>query len=168
MDAADYSSSPAIPAPSSIASPWQSSFHATVPFPLHRVWEITGDFIGVHKWAPSVVSRCTLLEGAANTVGCLRRCDGADGHFLGKEVLLEISQENHLHKYRVEDSIIPGLTGYVSTFQVSDAGNSVTSVAWSYEVPPIASSSPADFRDMIFGYYQRCIEDLEKCLSAEC
>eukprot|EP00250_Pteridium_aquilinum_P001499 c11695_g1_i1 orf=75-560(+) len=153
--------------------PWQGNFEAVVEAPISRVWEVTSDFSGIHKWAPSVVSACTLLRGKNNEVGCLRRCDGADGGFLGTETLLTMEDASHRYSYRVEESRIPGLPGYISTFHLtpcfiqghsSDDPLSYTHIAWSYQVPPIPSSSPQAFQTLIFDFYRLCISDLENFL----
>lgn len=171
---------------------WRASFEAVVAAPIDRVWEATGDFAGIHRWAPSVVSACALLGGQPNTIGCVRRCDGADGGFLGIERLLEMDESHHRYKYIVQDSIIPGLAGYISTFQLTNhhpkhapnaaaaapappphdddhvldpAHGIATRITWSYQIPPIASSSPQDFQALIFGYYHQCITDLHKYLT---
>ncbi|KAH7277217.1 hypothetical protein KP509_39G040400 [Ceratopteris richardii] len=94
---------------------------------LEAVWLITGDFVRADKWAPSVVESCSLVEGEANSPGCVRKVvvhPSAPGQpsTMAMEKLLDIDHEHHRYSY----GILPGgtlpvfchLDNYISTFQI--------------------------------------------------
>ena len=97
--------------------------------PIDRVWAVIRDFNGLPTWNPAVIE--SEIEGGrpADSVGCVRAFQLADGGFL-REQLLAFSDLDHTCTYNILESPMP-LTGYTATLRalpVTDGGR--TYVEW--------------------------------------
>lgn len=155
-----------------VSRPWVASFEWTVPASLPTVWCLTGDFSAMEKWAPSLVSRSTIVDGAPQQPGCVRSVEAPPGAIDSSSVhaeerLLEMNFQKFTYKYEIVKCTVPFMVGYVATFQLADAGGDSTKVLWSYEAAPITGYEEVGFQSLMQAVYEGCIADLKKALSID-
>lgn len=92
-----------------------------------RVWNVVGDFIGLHLWHPGVKGT-TLLEGTNREPLAVRQLDLSEGRWLISE-LLEWDDEQHTLRYRILKSPLP-IVNYVATYAVKPAPNGGSTFVW--------------------------------------
>lgn len=119
---------------------WQGGLRARMAIKASKVWEMVGDFCGIHMWAPSLES-CKLVQGHPNEEGCVRYCEGKRKSPQGepmwvKEELLILDCEKLLQSYKVIDSNMD-LQGYSATIRVLECENDCAEIEWFFELNPI-------------------------------
>lgn len=154
---------------------WRKSFQWIIPAPREDVWAITGDFVRIDKWAPSLVAKSVLAEGIAQQPGCLRYVEGHKDPSLGGsanlyafERLLEMDADNYRYKYRVEamcSRILQEVfVEYTSTVQLVRGEGNCTRLLWSYEVSPAAGIAETLHNVVVQWLYETAVADLKKQL----
>eukprot|EP00250_Pteridium_aquilinum_P009787 c18936_g1_i1 orf=372-968(+) len=149
-----------------------------------EVWEVTGDFLGVARWATSLVESCELIEGEAHKPGCVRRVlvypqAPGEASTFALEKLLEMDALHHRYSYTIlGGSTLPGFSlmqDYVSTFKLSslrlvypsaeiDQENG-TLLHWSFVCRPVSTLSEEETHNIAFSLYQAAVNDLKARLS---
>eukprot|EP00250_Pteridium_aquilinum_P020200 c2473_g1_i1 orf=328-819(-) len=148
---------------------WRESFEWEIEFPLQAVWELTSDFVNIHKWAPSLLANSSLVEGCPQKPGCVRLVQShpQPSPTQAYEKLLEIDHLTHKLTYFIFDSSLPFLDGLTPTFQLVEASPTSTKVVWSYEIAPIPGFDQSALRNFILSnLYEVCISDLKNILSS--
>ncbi|MFO1266765.1 MAG: SRPBCC family protein [Rubrivivax sp.] len=92
-----------------------------------RVWNVVGDFTGLHRWHPGVKGT-TLLEGTNRKPPAVRQLDLGEGQWLISE-LLEWNGKQHTLRYRILKSPLP-IVNYVATYAVKPAPNGGSTFVW--------------------------------------
>jgi mxaD protein len=99
----------------------------TINAPVERVWDVAGDFVGVHRWL-TVIPSSKLVLGKNREVGCVRELTRANGTKV-QERLIEYDPWNMTFTYTYVGGQ-PLVSDYFATMVVKDAGDGRTRVDW--------------------------------------
>ncbi|CAM6016938.1 unnamed protein product [Sphagnum balticum] len=139
---------------------WSGGVELTLECPVKSAWALQSDFVGLHKWVPTV-RKCELVEGENKKVGCLRYCKGTSWVY---ERLLEFDDHNMYMSYRMESNhfVFPkGFQGYVSKVRLRDGGEGKTFVSWTYSVNPVFSQTEEQLTKFMTAFYTNTLKHLE-------
>jgi Polyketide cyclase / dehydrase and lipid transport len=92
-----------------------------------EVWEVAGDFVGLDRWYPPVVSSKRIL-GKNRAEGCVREITRANGTKV-EEKLIEYDDAAMTMTYTYAGGQ-PISSDYFATLTVTDAGNGKSKVVW--------------------------------------
>ncbi|MCO5558359.1 hypothetical protein L7F22_011940 [Adiantum nelumboides] len=164
---------------------WRDRMECTVGYPIERVWELAGNFMGMHKWATSFFTNTTLVEGEPQRAGCVRCLEGRpaagqnmkdeEGGHHGQqqqrprsvERLLAMDEQAHKFSFVVlESQAAPIYEGLVGTFQLLPKGPLSTTALWSYEIAPVPTVSALSFFHSLKFIFGLLIDDLIQALSS--
>jgi mxaD protein len=98
--------------------------------PPEKVWEVVGDFAGLHRWHPAVKG-VTLLEGTNRVPMAVRELDLGDGQWLISE-LLDWDGNARRMRYRILKSALP-LVNFVSAYTVEPTNSGGSVFTWKTE-----------------------------------
>ena len=145
------------------------------------VWEVAGDFVGLDRWYPFIVSSRRVL-GTNRQVGCIRELTRSNGTKVS--CIRELTRSNGT---KVEEKLIdynpwkytltytyaggqPLTSDYFATLTIKDAGAGKSLVEWkarfkrlSYwtdEAPP--GQEDATLVKLLTGAYQKGLENLKR------
>jgi hypothetical protein len=89
---------------------------AVINAPTDKVWKLTRDFNGLHRWHPLIATSEIENGWPADRVGCVRRFTRkADGGLL-REQLLSLADDKHELTYNILLSPMP-VANYVATMR---------------------------------------------------
>ncbi len=127
----------------------------TINAPANRVWETVSAFSGIERFLPLIAKSTAVGSG----VGATRTCELPDGAQL-HERLEKLDDQSRSLTYSIVESPLP-IENYLSTIEVSDAGDGKSTVTWSSTFDAPADQEPA-MLEMLSGAYASGIDGLEK------
>ena len=104
---------------------------SVVNAPADAVWDTIRDFNGLPTWLPPVAASEIRGGGPSDQPGCVRVLTLGDGAQV-VETLLELSDENRSHTYKIIESPL-GVSNYVATLSVTPADGNRSNVQWAAE-----------------------------------
>ena len=138
------------------------------PFPARQVWQLTGEFSGLHKWLPGVTSCEVSGEGARDAGGdAERRVTLADGSITRES--LESLDDNHCsYSYRIlEAKGFDADSAYIGRFRIEPIAEAQCRIYWSAEftVPEqLPEEKVHKIRDRVTQMYQFFLAHLNTVL----
>ena len=131
------------------------------------VWEVAGDFVGLDRWYPFIVSSKRVL-GTNRQVGCIRELTRSNGTKV-EEKLIDYNPWEYTLTYTYAGGQ-PLTSDYFATLTIKDAGAGKSLVEWkarfkrlSYwtdEAPP--GQEDATLVKLLTGAYQKGLENLKR------
>ncbi|MBX2869079.1 MAG: SRPBCC family protein [Acidiferrobacterales bacterium] len=103
-----------------------AEYERTIPKSAAEIWQLVGNFNGLHEWHPAVVK--TDADGGGDMAGDRRLLTLGDGATIDEE-LLEYDQDGMRLSYKILEGPLP-VSDYVSTISVSDSGDGSAKVVW--------------------------------------
>ncbi len=118
--------------------------------PADVVWELIGDFHGLHRWNPGLEPSKPVGDGASRklTVGPIERL---------------VDEGNRSYTYVLDDTS-PLLASYRSTLSVRDAGDGTSIVEWVGEFEPAEGATEEAATQVIEMIYETGLSGREKTL----
>lgn len=151
---------------------------------VEKVWGVTGDFGRVDKWITTLVQSCEIVEGKAQTPGCIRRpvlypASPGQPFTFGIEKLLLMDPLSHHYQYTILGGTLPGFSkmqGYISSFKLSSLNSHshhddetpkeyATLLQWNFTCDPVSTLSEEESHKTAFSLYEAGINDLQKHLA---
>ncbi len=131
-----------------------------------RVWDVVGDFTGIHRWHPGVKG-ATLLEGQNRQALAVRQLDLGDGQWLISE-LLDWDGSQRTLRYRILKSPLP-IVNYVARYSVEPTRSGGSSFTWKAEFrrrddSPKAGEDDAGASRVVQGIIDQGLANLPKAL----
>lgn len=138
---------------------------AQLPASPDAVWQLTGDFGGVDKWARGL-SKVEIIDGKDNQKGAIRAITTSGGAYITEE-LVAYSKAQRMLRYRILSGPLP-VKNYVSTFSVKAKGDGCE-VNWSstFEPSPTSGLDAAKTREVIAGIYSGGLKGLREKFPAK-
>lgn len=131
--------------------------HKTREFdrPADELWELIGDFHGLHRWVPGI-DASEQLDG-----GERRKLSMGGGHII--ERLLEQSERSYT--YTIDEGPLP-LEDYRSTLSVKPAGETRCVVDWEGTFEPAEGTPEEAAVQIVDMVYEGGLSGLSKTLSS--
>ncbi|KAI5072883.1 hypothetical protein GOP47_0012989, partial [Adiantum capillus-veneris] len=141
---------------------WREVFEWEVGFPVEEVWQLTSDFGGMHKWAPTLLASCAIVEGTPQQPGCVRLAQTHPPNpSHAREKLLDLDSASHKLSYKVVGSSVPFFVGLTPSFNLIPTSPSSTKIVWSYVMQPLSSIDQPSLRNIVLtSLYEVCVKDL--------
>jgi hypothetical protein len=134
----------------------QVKVEGDVAAPIEDVWKLVGDFVGF------ISSQGLEVAGEGQGIGMLRTI--TIGSMTIVERLEALDDSNHRTSYSIVSGPIP-VTDYLSTIELTSAGDAVTKVTWSSNFEPTGITEEQAIQ-MIEPTYQGGIKALRKHFAA--
>ncbi|MCO5559764.1 hypothetical protein L7F22_013367 [Adiantum nelumboides] len=132
---------------------WREVFEWEVGFAVEEVWAVTSDFGQMHKWAPTLLASCAIVEGMPQQPGCVRLVQTHPPNASDAlEKLLEFDPVLRKLSYVVVGSSVPFFIGLSPTFHLLPISSSPpsTKIVWSYSIqPPPCGLDQASLRNIV-------------------
>jgi uncharacterized protein YndB with AHSA1/START domain len=127
--------------------------------PPEKVWDLAGDFGGIHRWHPAAKST-DITKGEKDKPGAERTITLQDG---GKimERLTARNAKTMTYTYVILDGVLP-VSNYRSTMTVTRAGKDMSKVKWTSTFSAKKGSDDKTAVDAITGVYKGGLENLKK------
>lgn len=120
--------------------------------PADEIWELIGDFHGLHKWVPGIEPSEPVGDGASRkmAVGPIERL---------------VDQGDRSYTYVLDDTS-PLLASYQSTLSVRETGDGTSVVEWVGEFEPAPGATEEAATQVITMIYETGLSGLEKTLGS--
>lgn len=140
------------------------SITENIPKPIEIVWDLVGDFSGISRWHPVILS----CESDGNSPGCRRTVVFPDRTAV--ECLDVLDHAAHRQVYRVVQHSVPDLIGFEAEMLLQSLGPSETSLTWSWSIPgdtPGPVSRIPNMGDARGDYYRIRVDHLRHVLDGK-
>jgi uncharacterized protein YndB with AHSA1/START domain len=132
--------------------------HITRDFdkPADEVWDLIGDFHGIHKFNPTIQPTESLDGGTARKI------------VMGPNAIVErlVEQTDRSYTYSMDDDGPLPVKNYRSTLSVKDAGGGKSTVDWKGTFDPADPNNTDGAVQIVTMVYTGGLDSIEKTLSS--
>lgn len=124
-----------------------------------KVWDLAGDFGGIHRWHPAAKST-DITKGDKDKTGAERTITLQDG---GKimERLTARNAKRMTYSYVILEGVLP-VSNYRSTMTLTKAGKDTTKVKWTSTFTAKKGATDKAAVEAITGVYKGGLDNLKK------